>query len=133
MSKTHNPVLFIGVLGLLTIGSALASNLAEVFWGNRDIWWTHAAMPLALNQTSDRFQVIVAGKPLNDRLQTGQLFLQQDDGALVPLVAADVTARVNNWQEESARKLLFAVPEAFIVGACVMLVAWGLVSRNRLH
>ena len=62
MRKSVNPLLLIGLLGTIVIGSQFAVQYGRAIWGDRDIWWTPMAMALSLDETTRAFEMYVSGK-----------------------------------------------------------------------
>lgn len=126
--KYINPLLFlIGMIGVLTLGSKLYADLMLVFYGDHDIYWTHKDMPLPLEKTGNNFKVYVGDKPLQDHLN-GKTFFAAD-GELVPypVLAKDVTVRLNNWPSVKAEMLTKTTFTGFAFGVTLMLMIGGLV------
>ena len=129
--RSVNPLVFVGLLGLLTVGSQLFVQVYIAFYGPRDHHWTHMEMRLPLEETRERFQVFIAGERLERRLARGTLYARDGDGEVFRVVAADVTARVNHWPEKKARTLAIALLPAAMTGAALALLATGLVQTLR--
>lgn len=129
--KWLNPVLLIGLLGLFGVGSQFVVHLYQAFYAPRDIYWTHTRSPLTLDETRDTFQVFIAGKPLDRHLAEGTLFAVADNGERYPVVARDVTARVNHWPRVQAERLTWTVFMALLVGPVLALLAAGIVVAVR--
>ncbi len=123
-----NPLLFIGMIGVVTIGSSLYADLMQVFYGEQGIYWTHKDMPLPLEKTGENFQVFIGGKPLQDHLDEKTFFAA--DGELVPYPVAsrDVTVRVNNWPSVKTRILTKTTLTGFAFGVNLTLMIVGLVQ-----
>ena len=123
-----NPLLFIGLIGVVTAGSSLYADLMQVFYGEQGIYWTHKDKPLSLNETGNDFQVLIGGEPLQDHLD-GKTFFAAD-GELVPypVLAKDVTVRVNNWPSVKARILTKTTFTGFAFGVNLTLMLVGLVQ-----
>jgi hypothetical protein len=124
--KSINPLLFIGLIGTLTIGASFLTSLYQVFWGETDIWWTHREMRLSIEETKSRFELFIAGAPLQKRLSEGTLFVADVDGAPYRVVAADVNARLNNWETVKTSILKSAAMSGFLSGISIALLAVGL-------
>lgn len=130
-TKSINPLLLIGMIGVFTIGSSLTADLMQVFseeQREQDMYWTHKDRPLSLEKTGDRLQVMIGGKPLQDHLD-GKTFFAAD-GELVPypVTAQDVTVRVNNWPAVKARILTKTTFTGFAFGVNLTLMIVGLVQ-----
>ncbi len=124
-----NPLLFfIGMIGVVTLGSNLYADLMLVFYGDHDIYWTHEDMLLPLEKTGENFHVFIGGKPLQDHLDEKTFFAA--DGELVPYPVAsrDVTVRVNNWPSAKARILTKTTFTGFAFGVNLILMIVGLVQ-----
>ena len=130
MRTAINSLLFIGFLGLFTVGTSLTTHLYQNLRSDPDFWWTPPSMALPLDEARDRFEVLVRGAGLQERLESGDLLLRQADGTLAPLTPADLAVRLNNWRMVQALRLQYAVGEAFVVGGCVVLVIWGFLRRR---
>jgi hypothetical protein len=128
-TKSINPLLlFIGMIGVVTLGSSLYADLTQVFYGEQGIYWTHKDMPLPLEKTGENFQIFIGGKPLQDHLN-GKTFFAAD-GELVPypVLAKDVTVRLNNWPSVKARILTKTTLTGFAFGINLTLMIVGLVQ-----
>ena len=123
-----NPLLFIGLIDVVTIGNSLYADLMLVFYGDHGIYWTHKDKPLPLEKTGDRFTVFIGKKPLQDHLQ-GKTFFAAD-GELVPypVLTKDVTVRVNNWPSVKAEILTRTTFTGFAFGVTLTLTIVGLVQ-----
>ncbi|CAK8720779.1 MAG: hypothetical protein D3917_18325 [Candidatus Electrothrix sp. AX5] len=126
--KFISPLLFfIGMIGVVTLGNNLYADLMLVFYGDHDIYWTHKDMLLPLEKTGNSFTVYVGEKPLQDHLN-GKTFFAAD-GELVPypVLAKDVTVRLNNWPSVKAEVLTRTTFTGFAFGVTLMLMIGGLV------
>ena len=123
-----NPLLFIGMIGVVTLGSSLHADLMQVFYGEQGMYWTGKDTPLPLEKTGDDFQVFIGGKPLQDHLDEKTFFAA--DGELVPYPVAsrDVTVRVNNWPSVKAQILTKTTLTGFAFGINLTLLITGLVQ-----
>lgn len=129
--RSFNPLVFVGLVGLLTVGSQLFVQVYIAFYGPRDHHWTHMDMRLPLEETQERFRVFIAGEPLERRLAEGTLYARDGDGAGFRVVPADVSARVNHWPETRARTLAIALLPAAMTGAALALLVTGLIQVLR--
>jgi hypothetical protein len=118
----------IGLIGAVTLGSNLYEDLMLVYYGDHDIYWTHKDMPLPLEKTGDRFKVSIGEKSLQDHLDDKTFFAA--DGELVPypVLAKDVTVRINNWPSVKADILTETTFMGFAFGVTLMLMIVGLVQ-----
>ena len=126
--RSINPLLFIGLIGTVTVGSSLAADLMQVFYGEHGIYWTHKDMPLSLYETGNNFQVLIGGKSLQDHLEGKTFFAADDELVPYPVVAKDVTVRVNNWPSVKARILTKTTFTGFAFGVNLTLMLVGLVQ-----
>ncbi|MCI5121774.1 MAG: hypothetical protein D3908_11400 [Candidatus Electrothrix sp. AUS4] len=126
--RSINPLLFIGLIGTVTVGSSLAADLMQVFYGEQGIYWTHKDMPLSLHETGNNFQVLIGGKSLQDHLKGKTFFAADEELVPYPVVAKDVTVRVNNWPSVKARILTKTTLTAFAFGVNLTLMLVGLVQ-----
>jgi len=127
-NKLINPLLLIGMIGVFTTGSSLTADLMQVFYGEQNIYWTHKDTPLSLEETGESFQVFIGEKRLQEHLN-GKTFFAAD-GELVPypVLAKDVTVRVNNWPDVKARVLTKTTVTGFLFGVNLTLMIVGLVQ-----
>ncbi len=128
-----NPLLLIGLIGFFTLGSSLGVDLYRAFWGDRNIYWTHAAMPLSLEDTANDFQIDISGKRLQRHLTDGTLQARDANGASYPVVAKDVRVRVNHWPSVQSGILIKAVFTSFAFGAALtmLIVGWIMARREK--
>jgi hypothetical protein len=103
-------------------------RLYSFFTERSDIWWTPVPMRVPLDETHDRVQVYVRGAELDDLIASGRLRLTGDGGgAAVPLSAADVGMRFNNWDRVRAQRTSVAVMWAATAGVAAAFLYWGLM------
>lgn len=126
--KFINPLLFIGMIGVFTIGSSLAADLMQVFYGEQNIYWTHKDRPLSLEETGNKFQIVIGEKPLQDHLNGKTFFAADRELVPYPVTAQDVTVRVNNWPAVKARILTKTTFTGFAFGVNLTLMIVGLVQ-----
>ncbi|MCI5114712.1 MAG: hypothetical protein D3915_07230 [Candidatus Electrothrix sp. AU1_5] len=126
--KFINPLLLIGMIGVFTTGSSLYADLMQVFYGDHSIYWTQKDSPLSLEKTGNNFLVFIGEKRLQDHLN-GKTFFAAD-GELVPypVLAKDVTVRVNNWPSVKAQILNKTIFTSFAFGVNLTLLIVGLVQ-----
>ncbi|MDD3609400.1 MAG: hypothetical protein PHI49_06585 [Halothiobacillaceae bacterium] len=125
--KRMNALFLIGMIGFFVAGSQLATHMAEAFWGDRDIWWTHVNMQPTLEQARGEVHVRVNGQPLETALAQGQVRWVASGGETVVLTPQQVTVRLNNWPAQQARQLHMAVYSALLFGfslACLGIGLW---------
>lgn len=124
-----NPLLFfVGLAGMITIGSGLYADLMQVFYGEQGIYWTHKDQPLSLKETGDDFQILIGGEPLQEHLDGKTFFAADVELVPYPVVASDVTVRVNNWPVVKARILTKTTFTGFAFGVNLTLMLVGLVQ-----
>lgn len=128
MNKRINPLLLIGLIGTLTIGTSLIANLYHAFWGAHDIWWTPEAMSLPIEETRNHFALSIGRKSLQKHLSEGTLFAVDNNGEQYPIVSKDVTIRLNNWDNVKASILKNAIISSFVLGVAVTLLITGLIQ-----
>ncbi|MCI5208760.1 MAG: hypothetical protein D3910_08190 [Candidatus Electrothrix sp. ATG2] len=127
-NKFINPLLLIGMIGVFTAGSSLVADLMQVFYGEQGIYWTHKDTPLPLEKTENDFQLLIGGKRLKDHLGGKTFFAADDELVPYPVVAQDVTVRVNNWPSVKARILTKTTFTGFAFGVNLTLMIVGLVQ-----
>lgn len=123
-----NGALWIGLTAAIMIGTGFFVEVHQAFRGDRDIWWTHQDMMLGIEQTKDAFELYVAGRPLEERLKGRHLLLMDEEGVTHPLVAKDITVRLNNWNKRKAELLTHTTVSGFLFGVAVALLAIGLIQ-----
>jgi len=125
--KSINPLLLIGFIGSLTIGSTFTANLLEAFYGNKDIYWTHKSIGLSINDTNNDFQLMVAGKPIQKHLEDKTLSVERD-GVKQLIVSKDISVRLNNWDKVRSKKLIMAIFTGFLFGINLTLLIMGIMQ-----
>ncbi|MCW6035365.1 hypothetical protein K4A83_03625 [Spirulina subsalsa FACHB-351] len=123
-----NPFLLIGLSGFFTLGSQLFIDLYRVFYQDSTIYWTHQSMPLSLEQTENNFQLLIAGKSLNRHLSEQTLYGVDNQGRQYPIVAQDISVRLNNWPQVKANLLLKTTLTGFAFGITMTLLILGCVQ-----
>jgi hypothetical protein len=128
MKKQLNLFLSIGILGLFIFGSYLISDVYEVFYGNKNIWWTPKQMILPLDQTRDRFEIWINDQLFQKRLEDGSLSAVGADGNQYRVVSKDIGVRFNNWDSRQVEILKFALVRALITGTCFGFLLAGIIQ-----
>ena len=129
MSKAKiNPLLFIGLIGIITIGGNFAVQLHRVFGADQDIWWTPNAEPLAIEETNNSFRVSIGGKLLQDHCAEGTLSAVDGNGKQYRVVPQDISVRINNWHEVKSSILSNALFSAVAFGIVLAVLVIGLVQ-----
>src|SRR5690349_8728998 len=88
-----------GVL-LLIPAVALYGELSK----RSDIWWTPPTMALSLTESQDRVRIYARGTPLETLVDAKQLWIRDEAGSS-PLVAHEISLRLNNWDRVRAARL----------------------------
>ncbi|PLX51096.1 MAG: hypothetical protein C0613_01895 [Desulfobulbaceae bacterium] len=127
-----NAFLIIGLVGLLTVGSALAVQLYRAFGGSEeDIWWTARHRPLELEQTKGAFELLILNKSIRQHVAEGSLYVVTDETSYGPLHAGDMAVRLNGWPKAQASMLAYALVPCFLCGASVAFLLVGLLQALR--
>jgi hypothetical protein len=79
---------------------------------SKDIWWTPRTMMVPLAQSGDRVEIYVAGKPLGEVLQAGEVGL-----------------RFNNWDRVRAERFPMLLVNAAVCGALVTVLLLMVTGR----
>jgi len=124
--KFMPPLLLIGLITLLTTGTALITNIYNAFWANKSIWWTPASMKLSVEETTNDFKLFIGGKILQKHLAEKTLFAVDKQGKRYPIVSQDVQVRINNWNKVKSSILTKAVYNGLVFGAGMTLFSVGL-------
>jgi hypothetical protein len=127
-SRRINPLLWIGLIGTLTIGSSFIVDVSRVFWGDHSIWWTPQAMRLAVEETKDNFELYIGGKPLQKHLSDATLSSVDKNGKQYTIVSKDITVRLNNWDKIKASILTHTTMSGFAFGVAITLLVVGLIQ-----
>jgi len=128
MNRQINALLWIGLIGMLLIGTSLFTDLYRAFWGDRTIWWTHQGMRLPIEETKDNFELYIGGEPLRKHLSNGTLFSVDKNGTRYPVVSKDITVRLNNWEKVKASTLTYTTMSGFAFGGAITLFVIGLIQ-----
>ncbi len=128
MSKRVNALLWIGLTGMLFIGTSFVVDVCRAFWGDQTIWWTHQSMRLPVEKTSDSFELYIGGKLLQKHLSERTLFSVDKNGKQYPVVSEDITVRLNNWDKIKASILATTTMTGFGLGVSTTLFVIGLAQ-----
>ena len=126
-----NPLVFIGLIGILTIGTTFAMQIYSAIWGNRDIWWTPRTMQLPIEDSRDNFELFISGKPLQKHISDGTLFALDNDGEQYRIVSKDITIRLNNWNKVRSSIFANAVISGVAFGIVITMLVMGLIQVYR--
>jgi len=124
---TINPLVFVGLIGIFTIGSNFAIQLYRAYLGNQDIWWTPRTMQLRIEETKDNFELYIGSKSLQKHLTEGSLLTLDDDGGQYRVVSKDVTVRLNNWHKIKSSILENAVITGVLFGIAITMLVIGIL------
>ncbi|WP_446010839.1 hypothetical protein [Candidatus Electrothrix sp.] len=128
-TRIINPLLLlIGMIGVFILGNNLYADLMQVYYGNHNIYWTHKDSPLPLEKTKNSFKVSIGEKTLLDHLHGKTFFAADGDLVPYPVLAKDVTVRVNNWPAVKAQILTRTTVTGFLFGVHLTLLIVGLVQ-----
>jgi len=94
-----------------------------------DIWWTPPTMALSLTESQDRVRIYARGTPLETLLGAKRLWIRDEAGSS-PLVAPEISLRLNNWDRVRAARLPMLLVYAAACGAGVVLLL--LIATGRL-
>lgn len=128
MFKQINSLLVTGLIGAVIFGAGFVSTIYRSFWGEEDIWWTPMEMALSIEETSNSFEMYIAGELLQKRLSEGTLLGIDKDGIKYPVVSKDISIRLNNWNKVRASILVNSILTAFLLGISVTMLVTGLVQ-----
>jgi len=123
-----NTILWIGLIGTLLIGTSFITDVYRVFWGDQNIWWTHQAMRLPIDEMRDNFELYFGGEPLSKHLSNGTLFSVDKNGKQYPIAFKDITVRLNNWNKVRASILTYTTMSGFAFGVVSTLLVIGLIK-----
>ncbi len=133
--KSVNPLLLIGLIGFFTIGSSFFVDVYRVFFGPKDIFWTHQSMQLPLDRTNNDFELLVSGKLLQKHLSEQTLLAVDANGTSYIVVAKDISVRMNRWDRVKSGILARTVFTGFVSGIMLTLLLIGLfqtfIPKNR--
>lgn len=129
--KRINPLLWIGLLGLFTIGTSYFIDIYKVFWGNDEIYWTPDSMKLPVAETVDEFQLFVDDKPLQNHITDRTLYYMDREGVQYAVNENSIGIRLNNWNKEKANILTKAAFTGVAFGVVLTLLVIGLVQNLR--
>jgi hypothetical protein len=127
-SRRINPLLWIGLIGTLTIGTSYITDVYRAFWGDQSIWWTPQVMRLPVEDTRDNFELYIGGEPLRKHLSNSTLFAVDKNGKQYPIVSKDITVRLNNWDKIKASILRHTTMSGFAFGVVITLLVIGSIQ-----
>lgn len=120
-----------GIIGIFTIGSNFFIQIYRAYLGNQDIWWTPRTMQLGIEEAKDNFKLYISGKPLQQHLTDGNLFILDNDGGQYRVVSKDVTVRLNNWNKVRSSILANAIINGVFFGIILTVMVIGLIQVYR--
>lgn len=123
-----NALLWIGLIGILVIGTSFVTDVYRAFWEDHSIWWTPVAMRVPIEKTKGNFELYIGGEPLQKHLSNGTLFSVDKNGTRYPVVSKDITVRLNNWDEVRASILTHTTMSGFASGVALTLFVIGLIQ-----
>jgi len=128
MNKRINPLLWIGVIGMLTIGTSFVTDVYRAFWGEDRIWWTPQTLRLPIEETRNHFELYIGGQSLQKHLSEGTFFSVDKKGEQYRIVSKDISVRLNNWDKVKASILTNTTMSGFAFGVSVTLFMIGLIQ-----
>lgn len=112
-------------LGMLMLFATLP-HLLGLWTEDPRKWWTPAEMAVPLDESRQRVEVLVAGQPLQRRLQAGALLLATPGAEARPLTANDIAFRFDNWDRVRAEGNTRGMLLVAILSWGASLVAFGI-------
>jgi len=128
MNKNINALLWIGLIGTLTIGTNFITSVYRAFHEDTGIWWTHHSMKLPIEQTVNSFEIYIREKQLSRHVSEGTLLSVDKNGEQHRVVSGDIGVRLNNWDKNRASILTHAIIGGFISGITITLLITGLIQ-----
>ena len=125
MKKSHFG-LYAVLAGLLILAGSL-TMFRRVWLQPKDADWTPPHLAMALDNTTDRFEILVGGTPIQKVLDAKGISIAKD-GNMVPLAAADVQVRVNNYEKNRLERLPLMIVWAAVAGGALVLLLIGLFT-----
>lgn len=129
--KRINPYLWIGLIGLFTIGTSYLIDIYKVFWGRDEIYWTPGSMKLPVEMTTDEFQLFIDEKPLQNHITDRTLYYMDREGVQYTVTENSIGIQLNNWKNEKANILTKAAFTGVAFGVVLTLLVLGLVQNFR--
>jgi hypothetical protein len=126
-----NPLVLMGLIGMLTIGTNFAMQIYRAFWGNQNIWWTSRTMQLPIEDFRDNLELFISKKPLQKHLADGTLFALDNNGEQYRVVSKDITVRLNNWNKVRSSILENAIISGVAFGIVITVLVIGLIQVCR--
>ena len=126
--KCINPLFLIGLIGFFSLGSSFFVDIYRAFYGEKDLYWTHQEMKLPIENTKNDFQILIAGKLLQNHLSDKTIYAVDKDGTQYPVVAEDINVRLNNWNKVKSTILTKAIFTGLAFGITLTLLIIGLVQ-----
>ncbi|MCK4359330.1 MAG: hypothetical protein KAW92_11425 [Candidatus Cloacimonetes bacterium] len=123
-----NPLVFMGLIGMFTIGTNFAGQLYRAFGGNQDIWWTPRTMQLPIENSKNNFELFISGKSLQKHLADESLFALDNNGEQYRVVSKDLTIRLNNWNKVKSSILTNAIISGVAFGIVITVLVIGLIQ-----
>ena len=130
MGDRAKGILIGGIIMSCVFVSILASDLINIYKGNKDIWWTPASMMLSLSDVKDKFEIYISGRPMADYIENGALLAEDKEGKQYKVVSRDMGFRVNNWDKQKLSILEKALFSAFGAGIGIALLIVGVYLKR---
>ncbi len=128
MGKHFNPYLFIGLIGLCTVGIGFGINLYQIFYADHNHYWTPYTMQLPFDESTDRVIILINQKPLQRHLENNQLFIHDQSGEYQPVSRNNIRFQFNNWYEVKSNLLTTTVFIAVLFGCVLMSLVIGVIE-----
>lgn len=112
-------------LGIFVSGPQLFVQLYQTYYSDQNIWWTFSETPLSIEETTNHFELRIAGDLLQQCLADGTLFIKNPQGEIRPVAGEEISVRLNNWPFIKSRHLAVALLPAFFLGLSIAFVLMG--------
>jgi hypothetical protein len=100
-SKRVNELLWIGLTGMLIIGTSFAVDVYRAVWGDHTIWWTHQSIVCRLKKP--RIILRFTSEETSAKAPVRKnLFFADKRAKQFPVVSGTLTVRLNNWEKTKA-------------------------------
>lgn len=121
MKKKNNSLFFLGLTGLIIVGSFFIADLFSTFFGNKNIYWTATTMMLPYEKSTNDFEIFIRGELLQKSITENKLVLYDKNETFTNVTLDDLSYRLNNYYKVKSSNLTKLIFTSFFFGVFVSI------------
>ncbi|MEO0282158.1 MAG: hypothetical protein ABIN05_07430 [candidate division WOR-3 bacterium] len=121
MKKKNNSLFFLGLTGIIIVGSFFIADLFNTFFGNKNIYWTGTNMMIPYEKSANDFEIFLRGELLQKSVTENKLVLYDKNETFTNVTLDDLSYRLNNYYKVKSANLTKLIFTSFFFGIFVSI------------